>query len=448
MVRIVSMGGVARRAAAALPAIALATTGIAFATSSPDIAATSEIVVPEEAITSGGSPLYPNAGPAPAPMQLPPIYSTYVTDPSRVDQAIPTDPSQALAPVAPVRLDAHGIPGPVLTAYHNAANLLGRLDPGCGIDWALLGAIGRVESNHARFAGNTLDLAGIAQPGIIGIALDGSRGTATIRDTDGGQWDRDGVYDRAVGPMQFIPGTWRMSGQDGDGDGVANPQDMVDAATAAGVYLCSGAGNLRNPSDAYSAVMRYNHSDDYVRTVLSIAGAYRDGVTVLPMSALPAARPAAGTGSGTPDGSGFGWGGSSTPSSTPTGTPTPRPTATAKPSATSTGTTPGGTSGTPAPRPTSTSGSGSGSGSTSTPKPTSTSQPRLPLPPLPLPTTILPSLPLPSPSALSIEQLLALVHLPNLIGDPAGLVRVINPLTGALTCILDNKIVTCPGLLG
>jgi len=117
--------------------------------------------------------------------------------------------------------------------------LVGAADTACHIDWALLAAIGRVESNHARFGGNQLDSAGVAQPGIIGIRLDGTRGTARIMDTDGGLLDRDPIYDRAVGPTQFIPSTWRVVGVDASGDGVKNPEDMTDAATSTAIYLCS-----------------------------------------------------------------------------------------------------------------------------------------------------------------------------------------------------------------
>jgi hypothetical protein len=40
------------------------------------------------------------------------------------------------------------------------------------------------------------------------VALDGSAGRQEILDTDGGLYDNDLVYDRAVGPMQSIPQTW------------------------------------------------------------------------------------------------------------------------------------------------------------------------------------------------------------------------------------------------
>jgi membrane-bound lytic murein transglycosylase B len=187
---------------------------------------------------------------------------------------------------AAVTLDSAGIPVRALQGYRRAATLTSAADPTCHIDWALLAAIGRVESNHGRFGGNQLDAAGIARPGIIGIPLDGLNGTALVPDTDHGLLDRDTVYDRAVGPMQFIPSTWRVDGVDADGDGVKNPQDMADAATATAVYLCSGPGDLRRPADLSAAILRYNDSDSYVNLVTSIAGAYRHGVSALPASDL------------------------------------------------------------------------------------------------------------------------------------------------------------------
>jgi hypothetical protein len=101
-------------------------------------------------------------------------------------------------------------------------------------------------------------------------------------DTDGGRLDRDTVYDRAVGPMQFIPSTWRVVGADADGDGVKNPQDMADAATSTAIYLCSGPGDLTNPGDLHGAIMRYNASDSYVQMVIALAATYRLGVSALP----------------------------------------------------------------------------------------------------------------------------------------------------------------------
>src|ERR1035437_1273690 len=200
-----------------------------------------------------------------------------------------------------VTLDSTGIPVRALDAYRKAASLVGSADPGCHLDWALLAAIGRVESNHARFGGNQLDASGTARPGIIGIALDGSDGTARILDTDHGLLDRDTVYDRAVGPMQFLPSTWRNAGVDANGDGVKDPQNMADAAAADAVFLCSGKGDLRRPDDLRSAILRYNASDSYAAMVTAIADAYRLGVTALPASDLTLAPSPAAVASSTPN---------------------------------------------------------------------------------------------------------------------------------------------------
>jgi hypothetical protein len=171
----------------------------------------------------------------------------------------------------------NGIPAAALAAYQRAESVINSADKGCNLTWQLIAAIGRVESNHGRFGGNALDDDGIAQPGIYGIALNGSNDTAVIRDTDAGQFDNDLVHDRAVGPMQFIPSTWSVVGVDADGDGQRNPQDIDDAALATAVYLCSGDDDLSTTAGQRAAVYRYNHSQAYVDLVLSIMNAYLDG---------------------------------------------------------------------------------------------------------------------------------------------------------------------------
>ncbi|GAB2633551.1 lytic transglycosylase domain-containing protein [Kribbella swartbergensis] len=173
-------------------------------------------------------------------------------------------------------LSRNGIPTLALKAYSRAQQVMAQVDPGCNLPWTLVAAIGRVESNHGRFGGNSLNSQGVAVPGIFGPRLDGVS-TARITDTDAGAFDGDGAFDRAVGPMQFIPGTWRSMGVDGDGDGVRNPQDIDDAAMSTAVYLCSGKTDLSKASDLNAAVLRYNHSQQYVDLVLSIARAYAGG---------------------------------------------------------------------------------------------------------------------------------------------------------------------------
>jgi hypothetical protein len=189
----------------------------------------------------------------------------------------------------------NGIPAAALAAYQHAAQIIDTADKGCNVDWTLIAAIGRVESNHGRYGGNTLDGSGVSRPGIYGIPLDGSHGTSKITDTDAAQYDNDPQYDRAVGPMQFIPSTWSVVGVDGDSDGQRNPQDIDDAALATAVYLCSGNEDLSTTGGQKSAVYRYNHSQEYVDLVLSIMRAYAEG----DFSSVPTSS--AGTTTFTPD---------------------------------------------------------------------------------------------------------------------------------------------------
>lgn len=274
-----------RGVAAALPALALLGGGLALAGSG----------APADPTHGAGASVTKGA-------TLPIVPDTPYDMPGTADGAPglnlpPTGPGGAGSPVL---LDAQGIPGVALAAYHKAAGVIGNADPGCHIDWALVAAIGRVESDHGRYGGNSLGADGIDRPGVYGVPLDGSNGTATIADTDNGIYDHDTVWDRAVGPMQFIPGTWRTVGGDLDGDGAKNPQDINDAAAATAIYLCAGPGNLADPADAYSAVRRYNNSDSYARTVLAIANAYRHGVTMLPLGDLPAATSSGSASAGSP----------------------------------------------------------------------------------------------------------------------------------------------------
>lgn len=172
---------------------------------------------------------------------------------------------------------AKGIPSAALAAYQRAETVINAADTTCNLDWQLLAAVGRVESDHGRYNGNTLGPDGSSRPGIYGIALDGTNKTQAIEDTDAGQYDRDEVWDRAVGPMQFIPTTWSAVGVDADGDGQRDPQNINDAALAAAAYLCSGPYDLGNEAGRRAAILRYNHSQPYVDLVLRTRVAYVEG---------------------------------------------------------------------------------------------------------------------------------------------------------------------------
>jgi membrane-bound lytic murein transglycosylase B len=234
-----------------------------------------------------------------------------------------------------------GIPSAALAAYQRAETVINAADPTCHLPWQLVAAIGRVESNHGRANGNVLDDNGVATPGIYGVPLNGANQTTEILDTDAGQYDDDTQYDRAVGPMQFIPSTWSVVGVDADGDGVRNPQDIDDAALGTAVYLCSGDDDLGTDVGRQAAVYRYNHSKAYVDLVLQVMQAYMDGDfstvpngTVMAGSDLsrePSNFALPGTGKPTKKpplhGGSTGGGPTATPTSGPTAGPTRGPTA-------------------------------------------------------------------------------------------------------------------------
>ena len=188
-------------------------------------------------------------------------------------------PAAMVTPAALLELPTGllGIPGSVLVAYRTAADELAVSEPGCHLPWTLLAGIGRIESGHA--AGGRVDAHGTTLGPILGPLLDGTNpGDGVVLDTDHGRYDGNTTYDRAVGPMQFLPGTWEKYGADGNHDGVADPHNVYDAALGAGRYLCSGGLDVADPVQARTAVYRYNHSEAYVTNVLTWSAAYAHGV--------------------------------------------------------------------------------------------------------------------------------------------------------------------------
>ena len=91
--------------------------------------------------------------------------------------------------------------------------------------------------------------------------------------------------------MQFLPGTWARYASDGDGDGVADPQNLYDATLAAARYLCSGGLNLRDQSQVLAAILRYNNSMPYAQNVLGWAAAYATGVVPVDLPPLTGPPP-------------------------------------------------------------------------------------------------------------------------------------------------------------
>jgi hypothetical protein len=236
--------------------------------------------------------------------------SPYWTDLPPLSTASPAPDAEATIPHTPSEA---GIPATVLDAYKKAAAELRAAQPGCNLPWELLAAIGKVESGQAR--GGRVDAEGTTTSKILGPVLDGN-GFARIPDTDHGAWDGDTTYDRAVGPMQFIPSTWAWAGRDGNGDGAKDPDNIYDAALAAGHYLCRNGWDLSDPDDLARAILSYNSSQDYLHTVLSWLEYYRKGTHTIPDGTGPLP-------SGRSDGTGTHRGSSSPTPSAPPASPRP-----------------------------------------------------------------------------------------------------------------------------
>lgn len=171
-------------------------------------------------------------------------------------------------------LGATGIPRTALEAYGNAEVTIRATLPGCTLTWNTLAGLAWVESRHGTYGGSAVLPNGDTSKPIRGVPLDGRKGLEEISDTDGGKLDGDTEHDRAVGPFQFIPESWGRFGVDANGDGVASPDNIDDAAVAAARLLCATGGTLDTPESWSRAIYSYNMSAAYVRDVRDAAAAY------------------------------------------------------------------------------------------------------------------------------------------------------------------------------
>lgn len=173
--------------------------------------------------------------------------------------AVVAGPSDAGS--APSALALAEIPPDLLPVYVSASYTCP------GLPWQVLAAIGWVESRHAD--GRADPASGAVAPPILGPPLDGSNGTIVLHDSS----SPDG-WGHALGPMQFLPATWQSWGvvaPDRPPGSTPDAQNAWDAVYGAARYLCGGSQSL---GDITEAILRYNHSDEYVRQVLDKAAAY------------------------------------------------------------------------------------------------------------------------------------------------------------------------------
>ncbi|MFI5840680.1 murein transglycosylase [Catenuloplanes sp. NPDC051500] len=244
----------------------------------PAVAGSRTAAQPPPSTEPTPGPIDPTAA-APGPeFPVPPLVTGLPT--------LPGDPAGGVTPTAPVAgvrpADAlagwaqqvsakSGIPPVAMQAYGYAEWVVGQRLPNCHLNWTTLAAIGKVESNHGRANGATLLPDGESNPPIQGLPLDGQGDRKLIPDTEQGRLDGDTTYDRAIGSMQFIPTTWAIWKADADNDGVSDPNDIDDAALAAGNYLCANGKDLATTEDWWNAILTYNNVEPYAQSVYEAA---------------------------------------------------------------------------------------------------------------------------------------------------------------------------------
>jgi membrane-bound lytic murein transglycosylase B len=168
------------------------------------------------------------------------------------------------------------IPAVAYDAYRAASRLAPTVAPACEVHWTVVAGIAQVESRHGQLDGeHALDPDGDVVPSIRGRALDGTSGTEPIFDTDDGELDGDRDWDRAMGPLQFIPTTWQEIGRDGNDDGRIDPDNLYDAALTAVAHLCEREpGDYDDRRELRRALLAYNASGRYADDVLAWIGRY------------------------------------------------------------------------------------------------------------------------------------------------------------------------------
>ncbi len=182
------------------------------------------------------------------------------------EAAVPVASGSTVDPAWVRRVAASsGLPATAIDAYGRATLLVAQENPGCHLGWTTLAGVGTIESGNATMGGRRLLPTGYADRPIAGPALNGVGGFAAIQDGKG--------WVRALGPMQFLPSTWKKWGADGDGDGRADVDDIYDASLAAAHYLCADGHDLATAEGWTAAIYSYNHSAAYVRQVYDAATA-------------------------------------------------------------------------------------------------------------------------------------------------------------------------------
>jgi hypothetical protein len=243
--------------------------------------------VPSPSVTPGfGQDAGASAGPVVAPSISGVPGLPGATTPPAVGGTLPATqptfagarPADVLATWAQQTGTRAGIPVVAVQAYGYAELVVARATPACHLNWTTIAAIAKVESSHGSHNGAVLNADGTVSPAILGLPLDGKGGRSLVPDTDHGTLDKDTQFDRAMGPLQFIPATWTAisvgNAVDADNNGFSDPNDIDDASLAAAKYLCQGGRDLSKPDAWWDAILSYNAVRPYAQKVFDAANEY------------------------------------------------------------------------------------------------------------------------------------------------------------------------------
>ncbi|WP_155374000.1 lytic murein transglycosylase [Catellatospora vulcania] len=252
----------------------LTTTGVTIVMLVAAAGASGALLIPALVGAKAAPAPSPSVSGAPAPESAPPSPTvepapTAIASPSPVAR-----PAAAFHRWAEATSPKVSVPVTALEAYAYAEWVVTSTRPSCKLRWTTLAAIGKIESDHGRTKGAKLGDDAKALPPIVGPALDGTKNTKKINDTDAGRLDFDKKWDHAVGPMQFIPATWTTYGVDADNDQLIDPHDLDDSALAAAYYLCAPNKDLTVVANWKSVVLSYNNVGVYLQKVYDTAQAY------------------------------------------------------------------------------------------------------------------------------------------------------------------------------
>ena len=179
------------------------------------------------------------------------------------------------------------VPERALAAYQRASAVMAPADADCHLSAELLAAVGRVESDHGRYAAWRLGPRARMFPTLVGSPVPETTRQAPaspLADTDGGVFDHDATADHPLGPLQILPGVWRQVVVDGDSDGLRSPDDLDDAALGLAIALCDGDLDLATPAGQEEALARLNIRARYLRSVESFRAAYAAPLPVTPVT--------------------------------------------------------------------------------------------------------------------------------------------------------------------